>query len=1651
MSRCYLFGPVTAAFADQNLRSARQAGDCLAFGAGPGLDLQTQPGDCWETLTARLPAGWQPDFVALYLPYTVVPKFLWSVPLVALAADWNLLWHAYRDQLGHCDLVLTDTVGVETCRRQGIAHVHPANLFGLERAFLEYQWPSEPRPLDILFVGNTNPAVQAERLQWLSRLARLGERWEVTIRTGVFGDDYRKLLGQARIVFNRSIRGECNKRVFEAVAAGALLFQEAGNREVPGYFRDRQECVYYTEDNLEELLTYYLEHEDERRAIAEAARVKVARYSFESLWRESVNGLIEQEWPGMVERARQRQSQAPSASLRSRTWQAFSSSDTDPTLAADLAAALVEDPKSAELHNALGLLHSRAGQPQAVQTALSYFQRALSHQPNDAMVALNAAECLVVLHQDQPAVDLAHNALAILDSGALLNRETLGTPHFPVAFNDFRVEWERAAWANAGQPAAEERAKRHLLRWRLHLLLAELTGEVHHYYEAAMARPDLPITQAMLGCALARGGKVQQAIPHLREALGANPFDRTAARALFLALGETKDVGGERRLARKRRVLAKVAPQVVPAEAWFTDAPPVGDELASILILCCNELEYTRRCLESVLRHTRSPYELVIVDNGSTDGTPAYLEEFKQRSGPSRVAVIRNDQNRGYAAGCNQALAQAHGDYIVFLNNDTVVTPGWLDGLIAWSLSDWPNVGLVGAVTNYSRPPQQIDVDYTDLTGMLPFAARRRQEFSGKALVVERLTGFCLLARRAVLEKIGTLDEGYGIGFFEDDDVSVRAREAGFKLLVALDVFIHHFGSRTFAGLGVNCQEQLRQNFERFREKWGEKHSAGYRVPEPPPETKTAPPPPTPPKPVLAWPEEQVADTVARALAAKPTAIAAASPAHAKPKVSLCMIVKNEEANLPDCLGSVTDLVDEVVVVDTGSTDKTKEIAQRFGAKVHDFPWIDNFAAARNESLKHAAGDWIFWMDADDRLDEDNRQKLRTFLSRLPDENAAYVMKCVCLPDPISKTTTVVDHLRLFRNDPEIRWKYRVHEQILPAIRKQQGEVRWSDVEIHHVGYQDPALRRRKLERDIRLLQLEDQEHPNDPFNLFNLGQVLQEVGKAAEAIPVLRRSLELSSPGDSIVRKLYALIAGCHRQLGQHAEALAACGEGRRYYPDDAEILFQESLARCEQRDYAGAEACLLKLLTTREGDHFASVAVGLRGHKARSLLANLYQEQGRAAEAEAQWKAAAAEAPGFAPAWQGLAELYLGQSRWTELNEAAEKLAAAGGELETAVLRARGHLAQKDFTGARQLLEQAVERFPRAIKPGRLLTYVLLQEGKDPAGAERALLALLELDPNDAEAKKNLALLRQRRGVAVIAPVATSRTPVPAGEPEDLRGQAFSLVHQAGAQLREGDIGAATGTLEEAVRLARQIDDRSAEITVLANVGLAALAAGHTQLALDIFGRQREAARAAGDHGAELSALSHQAKLIAGLNDRAVALGLVEQALPLARNLEDRSVESELLWLAAVLHDGLGQRDQALRHAEATLAVMEQTKHQHAAWFIDQVQRYQANGSGTGLGLLPDGETEVNEDSANGSAEPEHALQPAGPLGMAWSATKALAKFAGSGFETARPEVQQQRLQACQSCEHHTGRRCRFCGCFTEMKAKFPTERCPLGRWPA
>jgi tetratricopeptide (TPR) repeat protein len=466
-----------------------------------------------------------------------------------------------------------------------------------------------------------------------------------------------------------------------------------------------------------------------------------------------------------------------------------------------------------------------------------------------------------------------------------------------------------------------------------------------------------------------------------------------------------------------------------------------------------------------------------------------------------------------------------------------------------------------------------------------------------------------------------------------------------------------------------------------------------------------------------------------------------------KSRTSLCMIARNEADNLPRCLGSAARLADEVIVVDTGSDDRTREVAASFGARVIDFAWCDDFAAARNESLRHATGAWVFWLDADEWLEERDRDKLRALLAGLGDDHAAYLMRCFCLPEANAGTGTWVDHARLFRNRPDVRWQYRIHEQILPALGRTGAELRWTDIVIQHGGYQDPALHQHKRERNLRLLELENAERPGDPYILFHLGFTCDQLGRPTDALGCLFASLQRAQPGDSYLPKLHAVLVGCHRRLGRLGDALAACQIGLAACPNDGELLLLQALLLREQGRLAEAERDLRHLLDASPAASLGSVPDGLRSYLARHNLAVVYQEQGRLAEAEEQWRAVVSERPDFTPACLGLADVYIRQGRWRELEQFADDPSAVRGACPILV-RARGHLARGEFDSARQVLQEAVAAQPQALWPHVLLAQAYLQEGHDPDAAERALRAVLEMDPRQAESWANLARLLGRQG---------------------------------------------------------------------------------------------------------------------------------------------------------------------------------------------------------------------------------------------------------------------------------------------------------------
>jgi tetratricopeptide (TPR) repeat protein len=504
------------------------------------------------------------------------------------------------------------------------------------------------------------------------------------------------------------------------------------------------------------------------------------------------------------------------------------------------------------------------------------------------------------------------------------------------------------------------------------------------------------------------------------------------------------------------------------------------------------------------------------------------------------------------------------------------------------------------------------------------------------------------------------------------------------------------------------------------------------------------------------------------------------------PRVSLCLIVRDEEAVLPTCLASTADLFDEVIVVDTGSTDRSKEIAAGFGAKVVEFDWVDSFAAARNESLRHATGEWIFYLDADEYLDDANRRKFRSLIDNLDGQNVAYVLhqRSTVKTDRVSRT--LLDRVCLFRNRPEHRWRLRVHEQIVPALAATGTAFVRADITIEHTGYQDPAHSRRKAERYLHLLQLDNADLPDHPFILFKLCTTYCVLGRAADALPLFGRVRRQPKPVEHLLPWLYVLEANCLRQLARPDEALAVLQEGCARFPGDGTLRFEEAELHRAQGDLARAEDCLRRLLdgTPKSADGNepprcpGPTREGLRGYWGRHHLALVLAEAGRPVEAEAEWRAALADQPDFAPAASQLGELLLAQERWHDLEDVAAMLDGACGEpADAVVLRARACLRRGEFDEARRIAEDGIARFPETVWPLVVLTQALLQLGVEDA-AEAALREVLRLDPYQAESWRNLAkLLRNQNRFAEAVALCNDAREFYPDEPDLLRVQGLSL----------------------------------------------------------------------------------------------------------------------------------------------------------------------------------------------------------------------------------------------------------------------------------
>lgn len=236
--------------------------------------------------------------------------------------------------------------------------------------------------------------------------------------------------------------------------------------------------------------------------------------------------------------------------------------------------------------------------------------------------------------------------------------------------------------------------------------------------------------------------------------------------------------------------------------------------LCSIIILSYNQLHYTKRCLESIRRYTTDiEYELIVIDNGSDQETIDYLT-----SQPD-LKLIVNKENLGFAGGCNQGICVAEGEYIMLLNNDTLVTEKWLYNMVQL-LKEHKEIAMTGPLTNATVGKQMISVPYGDNMEKMQEFAHCIANSQAKPWRTLRLVAFCILIRREVFDEIGLFDTGFKIGNYEDDDFNIRALQAGKQAYICRTSFIHHFMNVSFRQRNLSREKIMLANKTYLEEKW---------------------------------------------------------------------------------------------------------------------------------------------------------------------------------------------------------------------------------------------------------------------------------------------------------------------------------------------------------------------------------------------------------------------------------------------------------------------------------------------------------------------------------------------------------------------------------------------------------------------------------------------------------------------------------------------------------------------------------------------------------------------------------------------------------------------------------------------------------------
>lgn len=424
------------------------------------------------------------------------------------------------------------------------------------------------------------------------------------------------------------------------------------------------------------------------------------------------------------------------------------------------------------------------------------------------------------------------------------------------------------------------------------------------------------------------------------------------------------------------------------------------------------------------------------------------------------------------------------------------------------------------------------------------------------------------------------------------------------------------------------------------------------------------------------------------------------APKASEQKLSLAMIVKDEEEMLEECLASVEGLVDEIIIVDTGSEDRTKEIAESFGAKVVDFAWTGDFSEARNVSLEHATGDWVMQLDADERLVAEDKDRLRALLSRVWLEGITLVETNYTGEDG-SGAAVIHAPLRVWRNRPEYRFSGAIHEQKtdnMPVFLPLRFEA--SDLRLIHFGYLKEMVQGRgKSERNLKLLLAEMERSPS-AFNYFNLGNEYALLGDAQNAFDYYAKSwLQLAQEGQLKKVGYGGMLAkGLARQarLSGSPEAARLCEDAMAVFPEHTDLFLERGYIFLSEGDPEGAESMARSALSMGEAPPQMCGAMGSGSFLARALLGEAYERQGRSQQAAEVYRESLSLNPEYLGSVGSLTRALLSDGR--PVGEVAEEMTLlASGRSGALLLIAHALYEREEIAPAAEIYQQVLEGSPQ------------------------------------------------------------------------------------------------------------------------------------------------------------------------------------------------------------------------------------------------------------------------------------------------------------------------------------------------------------------